>query len=225
MTKDWFPKKMEDLYQTATQTLTYANDTENNRRMGLAGIATWMDNTFLPAYHALEATYAEWVNPATRTPEKIAAVNDARKHFTPLYRKLYRVFLRDNPMVSDIDLLAMGLPRRSGNQVPTPMPSKRPEANINSSTPRQLTVNFRNEGSSTSVKPHGVHGVEMRWAVLPNPPASTKELVNSTFDTRSPFILKFTEEERGKTVYLALRWENIRGEKGSFSKILNAIVP
>lgn len=37
--------------------------------------------------------------------------------------------------------------------------------------------------------------------------------------------LTFDENQRGKTVYFALRWENTRGEKGPWSQIVSSIIP
>ncbi|AHF94767.1 hypothetical protein OPIT5_26275 [Opitutaceae bacterium TAV5] len=51
------------------------------------------------------------------------------------------------------------------------------------------------------------------------------DLTRSGFDTRSPFTLNFDENQRGKTVYFALRWENTRGDKGPWSPITHAVVP
>jgi hypothetical protein len=57
------------------------------------------------------------------------------------------------------------------------------------------------------------------------PPDSLKDLVNSSFDTHTSFTFEFRGDERGKTVYFCLRWENTRGQKGPWSKIVNAIIP
>jgi hypothetical protein len=45
------------------------------------------------------------------------------------------------------------------------------------------------------------------------------------FDTNSPLDIEFTEEDRGKVVWFAVRWENTRGEKGPWSEIYFAIIP
>ncbi|MDR0749421.1 MAG: hypothetical protein LBF62_07605, partial [Tannerellaceae bacterium] len=74
-------------------------------------------------------------------------------------------------------------------------------------------------------KPAGQHGVEIRWAFSEEPIDSTSRLTNSAFDTGSPAILTFESQEHGRTIYLALRWENTRGEKGPWSGIATAIVP
>jgi hypothetical protein len=52
-----------------------------------------------------------------------------------------------------------------------------------------------------------------------------EDLIHSAFDTRSPFTLSFDENQRGKTVYFCLRWENTRGEKGPWSEIVSGIIP
>jgi hypothetical protein len=51
------------------------------------------------------------------------------------------------------------------------------------------------------------------------------DLTNSSFDTHTPLTLEFADEDRGKVLYFALRWENTRGEKGPFGAIMNAIIP
>jgi hypothetical protein len=70
-----------------------------------------------------------------------------------------------------------------------------------------------------------VHGVEVRWALLGIAPLSVDELIHSSFDTHSPFTLDFSENDRGKTVWFCLRWENTTGEKGPWSEMMSAIIP
>jgi hypothetical protein len=60
--------------------------------------------------------------------------------------------------------------------------------------------------------------------VLDHPPADAGELTKALLATRTPHTLEFTEEERGKTVYVALQWQNNKGQKGPWSEILWAIV-
>jgi hypothetical protein len=43
--------------------------------------------------------------------------------------------------------------------------------------------------------------------------------------SRTPHALEFDESERGKTVYIALAWQNERGILGRWSEYKNAIVP
>jgi hypothetical protein len=57
------------------------------------------------------------------------------------------------------------------------------------------------------------------------PPADHNALTRSVLATRTPHTFEFTEEERGKTVYMAACWQNEKGQKGPWSEIVSAIVP
>jgi hypothetical protein len=62
-------------------------------------------------------------------------------------------------------------------------------------------------------------------------PAKTHTLVIEKDAARKEFerlvrgLVDFHEQERGKTVYIAIQWQNEKGEKGPFSAIQSAIVP
>jgi hypothetical protein len=43
--------------------------------------------------------------------------------------------------------------------------------------------------------------------------------------SRTPKSITFDETERGRTVYVALAWQNNRGNIGQWSEIQNAIIP
>jgi hypothetical protein len=109
----------------------------------------------------------------------------------------------------------MGLPiyktTRTHIQAATDFPSHWEDTSII----RRLAINFRDKNSKTNGKPPGMHGIEARWSILDTPPATIEELLHSGFDTRTPFVLNFEENQRGKTVYFCLCWENNTGEKGS----------
>ncbi|MDR0695132.1 MAG: hypothetical protein LBF81_07535, partial [Prevotellaceae bacterium] len=63
------------------------------------------------------------------------------------------------------------------------------------------------------------------YDVLDAPPAGVSALARNVLATRTPYILEFTDEERGKTVYVAICWQNEKGEKGPWSEIESAIIP
>ena len=80
-------------------------------------------------------------------------------------------------------------------------------------------------GSNSKAKPYGTTGAIIACAVLDAPPAHPGALTRSILATRTPYILEFTEEERGKTVFIAICWQNKKGERGPWSEIESAIVP
>lgn len=174
----------------------------------------------------------EWVehwtlasHPSTRTSVTILAKTETRKSYEAALRGLVRSYLINNPAVTDADRVSMGLPVHDRKPSPVPTPATVPEFEVKMPVPRRLEIHFRDTGSTRRAKPPGVHGVEIRWALLKESPASLDELTRSGFDTRSPYTLDFDENHRGQSVYLALRWENSRGEKGPWSDIARAIIP
>lgn len=172
-----------------------------------------------------EAKLAVTENPATRTSVSVQAKNDSRKAYESALRTLIKSNVTYNQLVTDADRVAMSLPIHSTVHTPTPVPATYPEVEIDSSVIRRLGIHFKDNGKERKAKPAGVHGAEIKWAILSAPPASVGELVNSTFDTHTPCILEFEENQRGATVYICLRWENTRGEKGPYGEIVSAIVP
>jgi hypothetical protein len=119
----------------------------------------------------------------------------------------------------------MGITIRDTTRTPVKAPTTCPEFMIDTVVIRCLSILFWELGSKSKAKPHGVHGAEIRWAILDHAPVSVEELIHSNFDTSSPFKLTFDESERGKAVYICLRWESTRGEKGPWSEIVMAIIP
>jgi hypothetical protein len=227
--QDWLPQNHEALYNQATQTLSYLTQTANRTRMGFAADTPqgqWLTTGLLPKMGDFSTAYNNWKNPAERTPVKTTKLTEAEDAFKPEFRKLYTGFLKDSPLVTDDDLVAMGLPARSSGRHPAPVATTYPDFDIDSGTIRRLIIHFSDQGSKKSkAKPAGQHGAEIRWAILDTPPMDMAELAHSEFDTRTPFTLEFHGHERGKTVYFCLCWENTRGEKGPWSDIQSAIIP
>jgi hypothetical protein len=225
--KDWVPRSHEARYDKAKLTLTYMLIPANFERMGLAGVKSWIEDTFQPAYDKFTAAYGDWENPAERTQVRTVTLNDAEEAFIVLYRQLYAL-LKGNPLVANADLVAMGMPERnSGGRHPAPMVTTSPVAHVKTPGPGQIEIHFR-DGSPDGAgraKPPGVHGAEIVWATLDSVPVDWSELVHSSFDTASPFHLAFEGHERGRHLYYALRWENTRGEKGPWSEIQSAVIP
>jgi hypothetical protein len=151
--------------------------------------------------------------------------NEARDALKSALRVFVKAYLSYNPTVTDADKESMGLPLHDTTRTPVPPPSTIPEMELDSSIIRQIILHFKDNGSEKRGKPHGVHGIELRWSLLETPPASVEDLKNSAFDTATPYVFSFDETDRGKTIYICPRWENNKGEKDPWGEIIKAIVP
>jgi hypothetical protein len=184
----------------------------------------WFEEKVEPAKADWASAWANYQDPTQRTPFITFLKNEKRKTYEKELQILIRM-LECSPLVSDDDRRSMGIVIRDTTPTPVKPPKTYPEFTVDSSMIRCLRISFWDLGSKSKAKPHGVHGAEICWAILDKPPVLVEELVHSNFDTRSPFELTFEENERGKSVYFCLRWENTRGEKGKWSEIVMAIVP
>jgi hypothetical protein len=223
---DWLAQRHEELYDQATMTVDYLT-AENLDRMGIAGAANaWYGSEVVVKYNRFKLAFENWKNPADRSPAKSAALKETEADFKKVYRQFYTGYLKNNPLVTDEDLVSMSLPKRPSGERTPPQPLKTAvEATVDSSIPATISISYRDRNGRGTAKPGGVHGVEIGWEILDSPPTDWAQLTHSAFDTRTPAKLVFSGEQRGKTLYFALRWENTRGEKGPWSEIYNAIIP
>ena len=173
---------------------------------------------------AWEAAYAKALDP-NRGPVDIAEKNRAREALEKALRNFVKAFLLYSPFVSDKDRNEMQLPIHDKKPTPVPPPATFPECEIDTSMLNRLIVHFWDAATKRRGKPKGAHGAEIRWELREDAPAKAEELDNSSFATRTPYVLEFTGDKQGKRVYFCLRWENNKGEKGPWSIILSAIIP
>lgn len=226
---DWIPQNHRLLYDQASLTYAHASTEPNRSRMGLAPDTPqgeWFDNTFVPAFFLFKDRFLAWLDPGTRTPVQTVAMRDARKKFVSVYRKFYMSFLKSSLLVTVEDLIAMNLPVRGKKRSHAAIPATWPVGAPDTSVRRRIRLAFADKEAKTSGKPHGVIGAEIRWQVYPRPEVVRLiDLTHASLCLRTPFILKFEEEERGYRFYYAMRWINTRGKKGSFGAIQDAIIP
>ena len=164
--------------------------------------------------------------PVSRTRVTVKNKNDARNLLEKTVRRKIKEYINFNSTVTDGDREALGLPVYKTTRTRSPIATEAPGVEVDTSVIRRLTIRFfRHGGSHNRANPPGQIGVEIRHAILDHPPASVDELIHSSFDTCTPFILDYDESQRGKVVYICLRWENTRGEKGPWSEIIAVVIP
>jgi hypothetical protein len=174
-------------------------------------------------YSAWYTAYAVTLKPHTK--EETAEKNRQKKRTMKNLRTFIKAYLRYHPDVTDEDRDNMGIPNDSGGRTPVPVPSTRPEFSIEVKDIRTLALPFHDQGTESRAIPYGIDGAVVRWAVKDHAATSVRELNESHLATRSPYVLVFTDEERGKIVSIAMQWQNEKGEKGKPSEIRSTIVP
>jgi hypothetical protein len=97
--------------------------------------------------------------------------------------------------------------------------------------------------TNTTDDPHrSDYGFRIYWGILTPPgtppeklrpgkreiievPVSGEDLPHSRFTRRKKELFDFPQEDRGKTVYFCIRYENAKGQPGPWGPIFSAIIP
>jgi hypothetical protein len=194
-------------------------------KLGLWNIPQAPVNELQTLTATFETALATAENPVTRTKVTVQVKKDARKTVESKIRIFLKAYVTYNPAVTDADRDAMSLPIHKTTRTDVPIPTTTIEAEVSLPSPGVVEISFHDAKSEHKAKPAGVHGAEIAWAILDTPPVDWRELTHSTFDTHTPQRLMFDGADRGKTLYFALRWENMRGEKGPWNDIQSTIIP
>ncbi|MDR0538614.1 MAG: hypothetical protein LBH04_11340 [Tannerellaceae bacterium] len=185
----------------------------------------WFDTVFKPDMDEFDALYAKVTEPSEKTPVVFAAFKRMRKKVDSNMRKLYKGVIRYNVNITDEDLVEMHLPVISNHRTFSVVPDSYPVGHPKPSFEKIVDIAYVDSETNRKSKPKGVHGAEVVWAILNTPPIDQTELLHSTFATASPCRLVFKGEDRGKTLFFALRWENNRADKGPWSPIQSIVIP
>jgi hypothetical protein len=164
-------------------------------------------------------------NPMTRNSGTIKDKNDARKVFEKETRAAIRRYLSYNPDVTNKDREDLGIPVHDTTHTPIPAPSTRPALEVEVSDIKQIRLHFHDYGSESKARPYGVNGAVILYAILPKEPTDISELTKNLLATRTPYTFEFAESERGKTIYFAACWQNAKGQRGHWSRIINTVIP
>ncbi|MDR2468997.1 MAG: hypothetical protein LBD27_00740 [Tannerella sp.] len=217
--RDYLPLTYAALLNWLLNFLGYVMENLNRFNIPISETETLQETV-----NAFQVAQAKAENPNAGKADRLE-----RKETANAVRKAVRDFvnvhLRYNRAVTDEDRVKMGLHVPDTTPTPVGEPTTMPVVEIDTSIIMRLTLKYRNAGSSSRAKPAGTHGVEIRWEILPVPPDTTADLTHSEFSTRSPHTFVFEENQRGKTVYFRLRWENMRGQKGPWSEIYSTVIP
>lgn len=189
--------------------------------------AWWIPFDEVSALQTADATFAALhaqADSPLRNSVIVAEKNAARNVLVAKIRELAGFRLK-NPVITRAQRTALGLHVRNTTYTTISVPKSRPELDIDVVDFRRLKIVFHDMETKSKAKPYGVNGAVIIYAMPDTPPTDINTLTRSVLATRTPHILEFTEEERGKRVYIAICWQNEKGEKGPWSEIQSAIVP
>jgi hypothetical protein len=173
------------------------------------------------------------------TSSDILAKKLARKRDEKVLRNFNNEFILYSSAVSPQEKKDLGNKLRDDHPTPIPRPWDQVEADIVLLGPHLMELRIKKLPSLEGDPERANYGVRIFWGVLGTSSATDKfrlsalptsgdDLPHSTFTKRKKYRFDFPEEDRGKTVYFCLRYENSKGGKegeGPFGPIFSAIIP
>ncbi|MDR2729907.1 MAG: hypothetical protein LBB81_03300 [Treponema sp.] len=215
---DFIPAKESVLITWADNFVTWIGEYAGDLDIPAAEV-----NKLKIAVNFFKSTHEQARSP-DRTPVIIATKDGAKRDMVAKIRAMVR-FRLQNPAVTDAMRIQLGLRARDTIMTTIPVPTTRPEFSFVVRDLRRVLVRFQDQGSDTRARPYGINGAVISYDVLDVPPADPEHLTRTTLATRTPYTLEFAEEERGRTLYAALQWQNEKGERGPWSEIQNTVIP
>ena len=163
--------------------------------------------------------------PTDATRAMIAGRNEAQRELTAFIRYIIRFYFR-RPSVSDQTLLELGIPPIDHVRTMHIDVTEKVDFVLHIRGIRRVIVDFWQLGVTGSMaKPRGYDGAVLIWHISDEMP---KEAINFQFHTmasRRPHIIEFNEQDRHKTVWVALAWQNNRGHRGEWSDFKSTVIP
>jgi len=208
-----------------------------------ADLIDWLDNfsTVLTAKATALQVPAEEVTALTAAitafkplheqaagPDRTAVIveqkNTAKAAVITLVRNMVNYRLANPAIVNTATRVELGLHVKDTNPTPVGIPTTAPELELTFPGIRRIDVHYKDEGAENKARPDGTNGAVIYWVFSETPITDLAMLINSDLATKTPYHFEFREEDRGKRVYIAMRWQSSHG-KGPWSAIVSAAVP
>jgi hypothetical protein len=170
-----------------------------------------------------QAAYEPTLHP--HGPAETAAMRAAFTGSRKVLSHFVQVWIRGFPeIVTPMHLAHMGIPPIDDTPTPVGRPSTVPEFRFVIKRAGLLALPFKDAGSESRARPYGYNGCLVQWEILDAPPAKISDLREHKLATRSPFLLSFPLEDRGKRVYAAMAWQ-ANELIGDFTEIQSELIP
>jgi hypothetical protein len=153
-----------------------------------------------------------------RTKADTKSKNMQRKVLQKDCRTFNKEFTQFSSKVTDDDRIRLQIPVNDVKRSNIPVPTTTPLFSLTrGKNPRQIIIRITDPVTGELHIPSGMNGAVAYYKVvaMDAPAPAIEELIQSVIATSSRFTLKgFTSADEGKRVYIALCWENEKGEYG-----------
>lgn len=171
------------------------------------------------------AKYAAGKPEADPTSAQRQAKNDSRKVYTQLIRQVVKQYIRFNPVVTNDDLVTLGLSVPDTTRTRSAPPDHSPTENVDAIEHLQHKIRITDpKNPNTKAKPKGVARINVYRYVGTTQPVSIADYKFDGTSTKFLYTSKFDETDVGKKAWYITQYENTRGERGPLSDSISAVI-
>jgi hypothetical protein len=185
-----------------------------------AGEVTALDNLIIAAQSALAATKGDGRGPVATAKCKaaFAALKTKMRYLKDRYFK--------TPPLTDADLISLGLKPKDTSHTPVPAPTGILEGDAGNPAPGQVLVTFHKFAGTLPDVPSSEWYKVLRWGFfdLAVVPASPQELGEVWSTRRQKKLIPCPPGTKGKVIWCCGRYENGKGDAGSWGPMFNTVV-
>lgn len=164
--------------------------------------------------------------PEQRASAYNAMLKEADDRLIAIMRKIKKRYLFMPPL-SINTYLTFGLTLPDTEPTPIPVPQGTATGSITYLGGQELQLNITHV-QNISVEAKAYYGFKIFYDVLPtNEPApeNGKHLRQNIFTRRKRHVFRFEPEDKGKTAYFCIVYENGKGERGPWGEVFSALIP
>jgi hypothetical protein len=221
-TTDYIPGKDADFDVFFQNLIDYVDTKTSGTPPAWPHIPGEAKDTLLEAYPVWHTAYLKTLGPHTKVDTEVK--NERRKAALAIIRPFVAQYLRFPP-VTNADRSAMGINNYDTTRTPTDVPTIHVGFSLEIKAVYEIQIRLWVLETEKHAIPANMNGVVAYWLVSDTPITEQKELICTKLITKHIDVLHFAPEERGKTVYVACRWESERGKEGEWSPIQSFVVP
>ena len=218
MARDYVPQNAVKFHTFTKHLISYVDE-----RMEKWGhIPTEAKQMFIKDFDEYAKAFELTISEHTRS--QILARNEAKEKCVKTLRKFVNQYLRFEP-VTNVDRTVMGIPNHDSVRTAKKDVTETISFDIRLRGISELVVHFQQTGVTHKARPEGYDGAIVIWHIADNAPNQTHQFSYHAKASRTPFIIKFNDEDRGKKAWITLCWQNKRGIRGVWSEIKSSIIP
>lgn len=217
---DWLPGKREDL-------LEMANTWFEIIRVKGKLIFKMTQETIDEFEDALTLAKDEMYRPQTsRNAGTNVLLKEAFDKLAAIMRDFKRRYFLVPPL-THADIANLGL--RMRDEIPTPVsvPQGIAAAEVSYPGGEQVLLRIKHIDGSPSDE-RADYGYKVYYRVYSpgeTPPQSAKDLKDNVFTRNKKHVFRFEPEDKAKTAYFCIRYENSKGEAGPWGPMFSAVIP